>query len=114
MPESQFKVYYSDHTIYEGDPFNTPIFKVLVIVERHKNHGRILISGGDYYGWDGKHWLAFDYPGLLQYLMEPGPRRVLIGIKVEEDEWNAVMRKAYYDPDFPPKTSKASYERTVT
>lgn len=106
----QFKVYYDNGATYTGDPFLAPALRVLVIVEENQEHGRKLVSGGDYYVWEKEHWYAVDYPGMIQYLVSPGPRRVLLGIMVEGNLWNATMKEARNDPDFPSQTAYHVYE----
>jgi len=111
----KFKVYYERHgkeefPTYTGDPFDTPAMGVLVIVEESKEHGRRLVTNGDYYVWDGARWWPTDMPGLFQYLNKPGPRRVLLGVMVDMDEWNKVMWAATNDPEFPAKTGYDFYE----
>jgi len=106
----QFKIFYEDGSTYSGDPFLSPVFKVLVIVEADKEHGKKLVSGGDYYVWTSGHWYAVDYPGMIQYLADPGPRRVLLGVMTDGDTWNKAMKEARNDPDFPTQTAYHVYE----
>lgn len=110
--EIPFRVYYSDGSTYDGPPENTPIFEVLVIVERSKEHGYRLVTNGDYYCWDNerKRWLPGDELHMIQYLHRPGWKRVLLGITVNNNEWNDVMKRATSDPDFPVKTGYDFHE----
>lgn len=103
MPK--FRIYYADQSPYDGDPFHAPIWGVLAIVEPDKNSGRHIVHNGDYYGWDGAHWWPLDYPGMLDYLAQPGPRRVLVGRLVDDDTWTRVYNQADNDPDFPKRTN---------
>ncbi len=107
-----FRVYYDTGGTYSGPVEGTPIFGVLVIVERSLEHGRRLVTNGDYYCWDEKRkrWLPGDYPHLVQYLHRPGWKRVLMGVTVNSDEWNEVMKRATNDPDFPVKTGYDFHE----
>src|SRR3990172_5918358 len=103
-----FRVYYDGGATYDGDPFWTPVFGVLVIVEQDPDHGRRLVSAKDYYVWEHKRWWAVDFVGMVDYLARPGPRRVLFGRTVPNDVWYAAMRRANEDPDFPAPTAWAS------
>ncbi len=108
---NKFKVYYKDGSTYSGqEPENTPVFDVLVIVEGDADHGRRIISNGDYYGWADGRWRAYDYPGLIQYLKDPGWKRVLLGVMVNGELWNKIYARANSDNDFPPRTAYNSHE----
>jgi len=102
----KFKVFYVDGTVYTGTVEATPTDNVLVIVEYSKEHGRRLVTNGDYYCWDEKRqrWFPGDMMHFIQYLREYGMKRVLFGRTVDNEEWNEVMKRATSDPDFPPKT----------
>ena len=105
-----FRVYYADGSTFDGDAFNAPAMNVLMIVELDKDHGRRIVSGGDYYVWDGQ-WFAVDKEGMFQYLCDAGPRRVLIGRMVDNERWTAIYRRADSDPDFPARTAYGVFER---
>lgn len=103
-----YKVYYANGSTYSGDPLYAPALGVLVIVESDPEHGRRIIQNADYYLWDdrgdGLRWFESDYPGLIDYLIQPGAKRVLFGRLVPNCIFQAVFTKAYNDPDFEPKT----------
>ena len=109
-----FRVYYSDGSTYEGAVESTPIFEVLMIVERDADHGRRLVSNGDYYIYDDGKWLAVDFVGMLQYMARPSmEKRFLVGVMVHSEKWNNVVRRARSDPDFPTQTALSAYETRV-
>lgn len=114
-----FKIFYDDGTTYTGEPENAPVLGALIIVEDDKNHGRQIICKGDYFCWDdrgnGLHWWEADFIGLVDYLIRPGMKRVLIGRLVSEETWSEVYNRALNDPDFKPKTaySLRNHNRTV-
>ena len=105
MPD--FRVYYHDRPPYSGDPFEAPAFGVLCIVEPDETSGRHIVSNGDYYGWDWelRRWFPFDYIGMVDYLQRPGPKRVLFGRLVSDEDWTRVYKQADTDPDFPKRTN---------
>lgn len=106
-----WRVYYSDGATYDGPVDNVPIWEVLVIVERDPMHGRKLVSGGDYYIYDGGRWIAGDLMTMWQYMARPGTvKRVLVGVMVNSKKWQETMRKARNDPDFPVQTALHQYE----
>lgn len=103
-----YKVYYDDGTTYTGDPFNAPVLGVLVIVEDDKLHGRRIIQNADYYCLDdrgeGLQWWESDFVGLIDYLITPGAKRVLIGRLVPNTVQQRIVEHAMNDPEFLPKT----------
>lgn len=113
--EILYKVYYSDGSIFVGTEDNvgdTPIFEVLAIVEKDRNHGRKVVSNGDFYIFQNKKWIACDYWTMIQYMARKGmEKRFLIGVMVEEETWNKTITLARHDPDFPTQTAFHLYER---
>jgi len=102
-----FRVYYHDQAPYDGQAWLAPAFGVLAIVERDAEHGRRIVSNGDYYVWDDaeQRWYPMDYIGLVDYLARPGAKRVLFGRLVSDEDYREVWMQANADPDFPPRTA---------
>lgn len=111
MPD--FRIYYDGGTTYDGDPYDAPAFGVLVIVEKNANHGRQLVTTKDYFVYLGDHWMSVDFIGMLDYLAQPGPRKVIFGRMVDDEYWYKVMRQANEDPDFPIRTAWGFNERKI-
>jgi hypothetical protein len=107
------RVYYADGTTYAGEVFGAPAWGVLCIVERSAEHGRQIVSGGDYYWYEFGHWWAGDFIGMIDYLARPGARKVLIGRMVSNEVWLDTWKRANADPDFPARTAFAIYERVI-
>lgn len=110
MVMRDFRIYYADNTTYDGDPFQAPALGVLVIVEKDPDHGRRIVAGKDYFVWTGERWYTVDYIGMIDYLIIPGPKRVLIGRTVPNQQWYDTFKKADEDPDFPTRTAWGSDE----
>ena len=72
------RIYYKDGSTYDGAPENAPVFDVLIIQENDKNHGRRVLTNGDYFCYDVQEgrWWAYDFPGMIQYLKDPGWNKV--------------------------------------
>lgn len=103
---TKFKVYYSDGSTYEGEPFDAPPMHVALILEKDKDHGRRIVSLTDFYVWRLGRWFGTDMPGFYQYLMTPGEAKyVLFGEMMLQDDWNAINGVAQEDPDFPVRTA---------
>lgn len=114
MENTNFKVYYSDGSTHSSqDPFTTPVPFVVAIVQIDKLHGRKVVAGDDYYVWDKTYWRGTDLIGMYQYLQEDGARRVLLGVMVDENQWQDIMRLANNDSDFPKRTAYGRDERRV-
>lgn len=112
MPE--FRIYYADGSTFAGKAWDAPAFGVLVIVERDSEHGRRLVTTGDYYVWRDERWWACDFVGLIDYLAQPGPRKVLIGRMVSNDAFRSAYMAADSDTDFPQRTGYGVYEKRLT
>lgn len=91
MPD--FRIYYDGGAVYDSDPFNAPAWGVLVIVERNKDCGRILHTTKDYFVWLGSGWLSVDFVGMLDYLAQPGAKKVLFGRVIIADPWTGTIGK---------------------
>jgi len=107
-----YRIYYADGSTYDGDPWQAPFYRALLILERDPDHGRRIVSGADYYCWmpEENRWRGYDLPGMMQYMYIPGPKRYLVGEMVNNDLWNATYRRAENDPDFPSRTAYGVYE----
>jgi len=114
MEYGNFKVYYSDGSTHASDdPYTTPVPEVVAIVQIDKLHGRRVVAGDDYYIWNETSWYGTDLIGMFQYMMKDGPRRVLYGVMVHEEQWQDIMRLANEDSDFPKRTAYGRDERRV-
>lgn len=108
-----FRIYYDGGATYDGEPQDAPALGVLVIVEADTDHGRRLVSAKDYYVWDRGRWWSVDYIGMIDYLIQPGMKKVLFGRTVESESWYAAMRRANTDPDFPERTAWGNKEEKI-
>lgn len=118
----RWKIYYGDGSIYssdDGPPEDAPGTGLQVIVQLDKDHGRHIVKGGnegrrdDYYWWDfpSETWWVGDYPGFLDYLMQPGVRKVIFGRSIPSDRFAEIYKTAVHDPDFPVKTGWRQREK---
>lgn len=107
-----FRVYYDDGSTFDGDPFDAPFWGVLVIVEADAEHGRRIVSNGDYYVWENR-WRAKDFIGMIDYLQQPGPRKVICGRMVDNERFFEAYKRAEADPDFPTRTAYGAFEQRI-
>lgn len=108
-----WRIYYGDGGTYssaDGDPADAPARGVQAIVQADTQVGRHVLSGFDYYWWEGT-WFGGDLFGLFDYLIEPGPKAVKFGRTVPNDVFERVIRAACDDPDFPRKSARRRHER---
>lgn len=108
-----FRVYYEGGATYDGDPWGAPGLGVLVIVESDPDHGRRLVTGGDYYVWREERWWSVDWIGMIDYLLQPGPRKVLIGRITTNEIYRDTYIRADSDPDFPARTAYGCMEKRL-
>lgn len=107
-----WKIFYDDGKHFSGGcPWEAPGLGVLIIVEKDPECGRRLVSGYDFYIWRDQQWYGVDYFGLIDYLIQPGEKKVLLGRTVTNERYNEVYHQAIADPDFQPKTSSAIFEK---
>jgi hypothetical protein len=111
MNDIDFKIYYSDGSVYSGDVSECPIWEVLLIVEKDKEHGRKIVSGGDYYTYEDGRWISCDFITMLQYMARSGMyKRFLVGVMSSHEKWADAVRRARVDPDFPEQTALHKFE----
>jgi hypothetical protein len=112
----RWKVFYQGGSIYsaaDGSAFDAPARGVLMIANSNDRHGWALCRSNDYYWWlpEDDAWQGGDIFGLWDYLIEPGPKKVLFGRTVSNAEFEAVLMRAHDDPDIPQKTGWMPGER---
>jgi hypothetical protein len=106
-----FRIYYDGGATYAGPPWLAPVLGILVIIEKDKDNGRRIICNHDYYVWVIDRWIGVDHVGMIDYLIQEGPRRVLIGRMVTNEAFQVVYNKANSDQDFPLRTGYGCFER---
>lgn len=104
----RWRIYYTHSTFdaRDGPAYKAPARDVQAIAVADPDHGWYLCRSGDFYWYlpDTDTWNCGDLFGLFDYLIEPGPKRVLFGRTCTHDEFAAVLERAYNDPDIPQKT----------
>ena len=108
-----FRIYYADGTTFDGDPFEAPSLDAILAVETDPDHGRRIVSGGDYMIWENDRWWAVDHMGMISYLLRTGPRRVLIGRMLSNEAYRDIYIRADEDADFPTRTAYGAFEEQL-
>ena len=109
----RWRIYYGDGSTYgDGDAFAAPSQNVQLIANSDPDHGWYLCRATDYYWYlpEEDRWYCGDIFGLFDYLLQPGPRKVLFGRSIPSKEFNALVERAHNDPEIPQKTGWQPYE----
>jgi hypothetical protein len=104
-------IVYGDRTLVAGsgaeDAYAAPSRDVQAVISACPEHGWELWRrvNSDFYCYmaDRDTWRGCDDFGLWDYLTEPGPRKVLFGRTMFNDEFNALMAWVQEHPDLPIK-----------
>lgn len=112
----EWRIYYEGGVTFsneDGTPFDAPSRGVMVISVAEPAIGRQLVSRFDFYWWhsDKRFWFGGDVNGLWDYLSDPGPKKVLFGRFVKNDEYQVVIKQAIEDPDLPVKSARHPEEK---
>lgn len=108
----RWKIFYDEGSFghLDGSPFDAPARGVQVVVQEDPDVGRRLMAQRDFYWWTPDGWFGGDLAGLFDYLAEPGMKRVLFGRYVAYRKYDAAVKAALADPDFPPKSARLETE----
>lgn len=95
----RYRIYYGDGSTYSGDPFKAPRTDVQVIAQDANNEkGFVLLHGNTergYFFWaDDIGWLCGDTGGFWDYLLQLGPRVVLLGRNIRDEKFWEIIHRA--------------------
>lgn len=112
----QWIIYYGDGTLYrdcDGSPYDAPTRNVQVIAEADADTGQTFVRSSDYYWYqpDADLWQGGDWFGLFDYLIEPGPKRVLFGRTIGNRDYERILIAALDNDYLPPKSAWQPNER---
>lgn len=108
----KWKIFYTGCSTYsdaDGSPFDAPATGAQAVVKTDTATGRVLLSCCDYYWWDNARdaWYGGDVAGFYQYMMiAKGPKAVLFGQYISNEEFHNISVAALVDPDFPTKSAR--------
>ena len=99
----RFRIYYADgmYSDTDGDIFDAPAWGVQFVTTIGPGGRWWGRYGEDYYWLDGDIIEGGDLGGLFDYLQRPGPRKVLFGRTIPDDQWSVLTERALHDPDYP-------------
>ncbi len=110
----RWKIFYADGSTFcdqDGWPYDAPARGVQAIAQSHPDVGRTINCKEHYYWWTGERWLGGDQFGLFDYLVENGPRKVIFGRVLDNDNFRKVMQQLIADDYLPPKSARLPDER---
>lgn len=109
-----WKIYYDDGSTYSnqnGEIFFAPGQGVEVISYEDTEVGRRILHRADYY-WPTEFGFGFgDMFALYEYLLSPGPKKVLFGKTISDCQFQNILKAAIADDYLPPKSAKHSLEK---
>lgn len=112
----RWRIYYGDGGTYsneDGGPEAAPARNVQIIVQADEMVGRYYQSCSDHYVWEyeRERWRGCDAFGLFDYLLDPGPRKVIFGRTIDNDEYADLLRRVDEEGGFQHKSSHLPRER---
>lgn len=114
---TRWRIYYGDGSTYsdtDGTPYDAPTRNVQAIISADDAVGWHMHNSEDYYWWHTEMgWVSGDHFGFYDYLLEPGPKRVLFGRSISREEYNAIIERAHQDPYLPHKSAYLPNERRL-
>ncbi len=103
--EPRWRVYYADGSTYadtDGPVLEAPGLGVQAINFRQPCGTRATARRSDFYWYDGGTWWGGEIFGLFDYLARPGPRKVIFGLTLLDEDYQRIRDAAVNDPDFKP------------
>ena len=104
----KWRIYYGDGTTVDSsqcDVYDVPARNVQVAASHtpdpQHSTGCLPVHRKDYYWWepDCEEWSGGDLFGLFDYLIQPGPKKVLFGRTIEADDYRRIIKAACEDRD---------------
>ena len=106
----RWKIFYGDGSTFDntqGDPADSPVFDVQCIVQldflpKISPHyvGRLNITGGDWFWWNGEYWQTGDLFGLLDAAIHGKCVIARQGRMLPAHIYNEIYKQAVTDSDF--------------
>lgn len=97
-----WRIYYADFSTFshtDGEVYDAPAWGVIFVTTMLPQWwGRF---GENHYWWTGDRWEGGDYHGLIDYLQQPGPRKVLWGRTIPDEQYSAILNRALHDEEYP-------------
>ena len=112
-----WRIYYADGSTFssvEGTPHEAPAFGVQAVCQPEPDVGLETLHAFDYYAYMGGVWLGFcGHDALVDHVTAYAPdiEALKVGRQIPRQQYQAIMRFALHDPDFPRKSARHDGER---
>jgi hypothetical protein len=112
LQASKWKIFYGDGSVFDescGTAESAPSHDVQVIVSSHPDYGRVLLRRWDWYYLNDGEWFGSDIHGLLDQLLHDTKNQIKAvkqGRVLSTPDYEAIVRSAREDPDFPPQSAE--------
>lgn len=119
MTVIRWKIYYSDNTTFsnlDGEPNDAPGYGVQAVCQPEPGVGLETLHAFDYYIFAKGQWRGLcGHDGLVDHVVAYAPEveALVVGRQIPRQEYQAIMRLALHDPDFPRKSAKHDGERPL-
>ena len=100
----EFRIYYNGGSTYTGSPELAPARGVIAIVQPAPSVNYEIVTASDFYVWRDGRWWGADKFGMMDYIIRPGWKRILIGYMITREEYDKLMTRILADRDFGNKT----------
>jgi len=100
-------------TSLDGGPEDAPRLGVQLVAVKDQEVGRKFVYRGDFYWWSAHHgWLAGDYFGFIDYMLQPGSGKVmLLGRVLPDAAFQSIYKQALEDDRLPSKSAVGRMEK---
>ena len=104
----KWRIYYGDGSTFDsndGSVYDAPGIDVQAVAyhtpDPQHSTGRIPIFRFDFYWWvpETEEWYGGELFGLFDYLVRPGPKKVIFGRTIDTATHQAIVNLACEDPD---------------
>ncbi len=106
-----FRIYYSNDTVYEGEPEEAPGTGVIAIVQKDEDVGRVVLHGDHVYCWHEDGWCGHNILGWHLCAAQSGWKKVVFGVTIPKTKYLFILHKATKDEGFPVKSARLPIER---
>lgn len=104
---ASWRIWYGDGSTYSDDdgPLDAAPATNVVCVTYHTDdpkhaHGHMIVHKFDFYWWDEPDWYGGELFGLFDYLCRPGPKKVVFGRTLPDEQFTQILMRAIDGREF--------------
>lgn len=112
----RWRIYYADGSTFsneDGGPHDAPYYGVQAVCQPEPDVGLETLHAFDYYTYAKGRWYGLSgHDGLVDHVTAYAPQimALVVGRQIQRQQYQAIMRRALHDPDFPCKSAKHAGE----